>query len=158
LFGILIHMNPTRHTVGYKAWNFLFSVLFLAVLAAAIVEMKEIRGTFLMSVSPFDALIMTFATFRITRLVVYDRITLWFRELFVDRKSGLLTVVADLLQCPWCIGIWAALAVVFFYFVFSWAWSVIFFLALAGAGSLLQVTANAIGWRAEHLKKTTEQL
>jgi hypothetical protein len=151
-------MNPTGHSLAYKVWNFIFSLFFVLVLAAAVMEMKEVRGGFLVSVSPFDAVMMTFATFRVTRLVVYDRITLWFRELFVDRKSAFMTVVADLLQCPWCIGIWAALAVVFFYFIFSWAWSVIFFLALAGAGSLLQVIANAIGWRAEHLKKTTEQL
>jgi len=151
-------MNSTRHTTGYKVWNFLFSVLFLAVLAAAIIEMKEIRGGFLVSVSPFDAIMMTFATFRITRLVVYDRITLWFRELFIDSKGAFMTVVADLLQCPWCIGVWSALAVVYSYFIFDWAWSVIFFLALAGAGSLLQVIANGIGWRAEQLKKTTELL
>jgi len=151
-------MNPTRHTLSYKVWNFLFSVLFLAVLVAAVMEMHEVRGSYLMSVPWFDAVMMTFATLRITRLIVYDRITLWFREFFVDRKSAFMTVVADLLQCPWCIGIWAALAVVFAYFLFPWAWSVIFFLALAGAGSLLQVAANGIGWRAEHLKKSTEQL
>jgi hypothetical protein len=29
---------------------------------------------------------------------------------------------------------------------------VIFFLAIAGGGSLIQVAANAIGWRAENLK------
>ena len=69
-----------------------------------------------------------------------------------------MTVAADLLHCPWCIGVWSALIVVFCYFVFPWAWSVIFFLALAGAGSLLQVIANGIGWRAELLKKETKQL
>ncbi len=148
----------TRYTFAYKFWNFLFSAFFVAVLALAIFQMREIRGGFLVSVPPFDAILMTFATFRITRLVVYDRITLWFREFFVDSKGPFMTVVADLLQCPWCIGVWAALAVVFSYFVFDWAWSVIFFLALAGAGSLLQVIANAIGWRAESLKKTTEML
>jgi hypothetical protein len=160
VFNLLytVGMNPTRHTFAYKVWNFIFSVLFVAVLVAALIEMKEIRGGFLVSVSPFDALMMTFATFRITRLVVYDRITLWFREFFVDRKSAFMTVVADLLQCPWCIGVWSALIVVYAYFIFDWAWSVIFFLALAGAGSLLQVIANGIGWRAENLKKTTELL
>mgnify|MGYP001582756574 CR=1 FL=1 len=151
-------MNPAHHTVAYKMWNFLLSVFFVVVLAAALLEMKEIRGGFLVSVPPFDAIIMTFATFRITRLVVYDRITLWFRELFAGRTSAFMTVVADLLHCPWCIGVWSALAVVFFYFVFDWAWSVIFFLALAGAGSLLQVVANGIGWRAELLKNETKQL
>lgn len=151
-------MNPTRHSFAYKVWNFLFSVLFVAVGVAALYEMKELKGGFLLSVPPFDALVMTFATFRITRLIVYDRITLWFREFFEDRTSAFMTVVYDLLKCPWCIAIWASLAVVFCYFIFPWAWSVIFFLALAGAGSLLQVIANGIGWRAEQLKKTTEQL
>ena len=151
-------MTSTRYTFAYKFWNFLFSVFFVAVLALAIWEMREIRGGFLVSVPPFDAIIMMFATFRITRLVVYDRIMLWFREFFADSKGPFMTVVADLLQCPWCIGVWASLMVVFSYFVFDWAWSVIFFLALAGAGSLLQVIANAVGWRAENLKKTTEML
>ena len=121
-----------------------------------------------MSVPPFDALLMAFATFRITRLVVYDKITRWFRELFVKRRvyekdgsswveiipygRGFRHTIYDLLQCPWCIGIWSALIVVFFYFVFPWAWSVIFFLALAGAGTLLQLWANSLGWHAENLK------
>ncbi len=149
-------------------WNFIFSVFFVIVLAAAVWEMRELRGGFLVSVPPFDAFMMAFATFRITRLVVYDKIARWFRELFADRReyekdgvvwvevrpygSGFRHTIHDLLLCPWCIGIWAALAVMFFYFVFPWAWSVLFFLALAGAGSLLQVTGNAIGWKAENLK------
>jgi len=151
-------MDSARHTFAYNMWNFLLSVFFVIVLAAAILEMKEVRGGFLVSVPPFDAIMMTFATFRITRLIVYDRITLWFRELFIGRTSAFMTVAADLLHCPWCIGVWSALIVVFCYFVFPWAWSVIFFLALAGAGSLLQVIANGIGWRAELLKKETKQL
>lgn len=138
------------------------------MLVSAVWGMYQLRGGFLISVPPFDAIIMAFATFRITRLMVYDKITRWFRELFAQRHtyeeggvtyveirpytSGLRHTIYDLLQCPWCIGIWSALIVVFFYFTFVWAWSVIFFLALAGAGSLLQVLANGVGWRAEALK------
>jgi hypothetical protein len=40
----------------------------------------------------------------------------------------------------------------FFYFIYPWAWSIIFFLALAGVGSLIQVWANSIGWQAENRK------
>ena len=130
--------------------------------------MNLIRGGFLVSVPPFDALLMALATFRITRLIVYDKITRWFRELFADSRefteggvtyveikpfsSGFRHTIHDLLECPWCIGIWSALVVVFFYFIYPWAWSVIFFLALAGAGSLIQIWANGIGWKAENLK------
>jgi hypothetical protein len=117
---------------------------------------------------------MAFAAFRITRLIVYDKIARWFRELFADTReyekdgvawievrpygSGLRHTIHDLLQCPWCIGFWSALIIAFCYFIFPWAWFVIFFLALAGAGSILQVAANAVGWKAELLKNDAKQL
>jgi hypothetical protein len=158
----------TRPKEDQNYWNFLFSVFFLLVLGGSLWLMQYIRGGFLISVPPFDALLMAFATFRVTRLIVYDKITRWFRELFVQKRSfdrdgktwvevapyehGFLHTAYDLLQCPWCIGFWAALAVVVAYFIFPWAWSIIFFLALAGAGSLIQIAANAIGWRAEIYK------
>lgn len=167
-------MKTTRVKEDQNLWNFIFSVFFIVVLIAAIWEMKEIRGGYLVSVPWFDALMMALATMRITRLVVYDKIARWFRELFVQRrtyvengvrmvelsprKSGFMRTVYDLLQCPWCIGVWSSLIVVYCYYIFPWAWSIIFFLAIAGAGSLLQVIANGIGWRAENLKKVTEQL
>jgi hypothetical protein len=42
-------------------------------------------GAFPQGVDVFDALLMAFAAFRITRLVVYDKITRWFRELFTHK-------------------------------------------------------------------------
>lgn len=171
--GAIYNKDMYRPKEDQNIWNFIFSVFFVLVLVAALWGMKEIRGGFLISVPPFDALIMAFATFRITRLIVYDKIARWFRELFVDTRefeqggvtfveirsygSGLRHTIYDLLLCPWCIGIWSALIVVFCYFVFDWAWSVIFFLALAGAGSLLQVASNSIGWRAESLKMEAKE-
>ncbi|MES2203302.1 MAG: DUF1360 domain-containing protein [Patescibacteria group bacterium] len=145
--------TPKNHYI----WNFIFSVFFVLVLAGSLWLMQYMRGGYLVSVSPFDTLLMAFATFRITRLVVYDRIADWFRALFA-RPGGFFETVQNLLDCPWCIGVWAGLIVTVCYFIFPWAWSIIFFLALAGMGSLLQVIANGIGWRAEQLKKTTEQL
>ena len=114
--------------------------------------MNLMRGGFLVSVPPFDALLMALATFRITRLIVYDKITRWFRELFADSRefteggvtyveikpfgSGFRHTIHDLLECPWCIGIWSALVVVFFYFIYPWAWSIIFFLCSPAQGRL----------------------
>lgn len=133
-----------------NAWNFIFSVFFVGALVSAVLWLQYYR-TLPQSVSAFDVLLMALATFRITRLVVYDKIARWFRDLFRG-TSGFATTVQDLLQCPWCIGVWAALIVAFSYYAFEWAWFVVLFLALAGAGSLLQVVANGIGWRAETLK------
>jgi len=138
------------------------------VLAGAVWGVYQVRGSWPTSVPVFDAVLMAFASFRITRLLVYDKIARWFRELFADTQeveegsayyievrplgAGLRHTIYDLLQCPWCIGIWGGLVVVFVYLVFPWGWLVVFFLALAGMGSLLQVVANALGWHAENLK------
>ena len=149
-------------------WNFLFSVFFVLILVVAVWSLYALRDSFPGSVPVFDAVLMALATLRITRLIVYDKIARWFRELFADRSEytrdgvvyievkplghGIRHTIHDLLQCPWCIGFWSALAVSWFYFVFPFAWYVIFFLALAGAGSLLQLASNAVGWHAENLK------
>jgi membrane protein YdbS with pleckstrin-like domain len=134
-------------------WNFVFSVFFIIVLAAALMYMKSVRGYYLGSVPPFDALLLALASFRVTRLIVYDKISRWFRDLFDDpRGYGLRHTIHDLLNCPWCIGFWSALILVVAYFTIDWAWTVIFFLAVAGTGSFVQLLANGIGWRAENLK------
>ncbi len=132
-------------------WNFIFSVFFVGVLVAAVWHLGQLRGGYSFSVPAFDMALMAFATMRLTRLIVYDKIARWFRDLF-DYNNGFCVTVRDLLACPWCIGIWSALVIVYCYFVFPWAWLVILFLALAGMGSLLQVVANAVGWKAETLK------
>lgn len=148
-------MPEHRHR-SHNIWNFVFSAFFVVVLAAAGWYMKEARGGYLVSVPPFDALLMALATFRITRLIVYDKIARWFRDLFLY-EGGFFETVQDLLSCPWCIGIWSSLVVVFCYFLYDWAWFVIFFLALAAAGSFLQIIANAVGWKAEHTKQQVEE-
>ena len=167
-------MPSRRQKEDQNTWNFVFSAFFIAVLVAAIWAIREINGEFPASISLFDFVLLSLAAFRVTRLVVYDKIARWFRELFADTRefsengiifvevkpygTGIRHTVHDLLQCPWCIGVWSALIVTFFYFVYPWAWFVILFLAIAGVSSLLQVTANLIGWRAENIKRTTEML
>ena len=155
-------------------WNGLFSISFAVLLGAAVWWVYCIRGSFPTSIPLFDAFIIALAIFRITRLIVYDKITRFAREWFVQKREivgeggiamieltqfprGFRRTVHDLLQCPWCVGVWVALAVVFGYFVFSFAWLVILILATAGAGSLFQVTGNLIGWHAEYKKLETFQ-
>jgi len=171
---VLLLMLQSRPKEDQNFWNFLLSVFFVIFLVGAVWLLYAWRGSFPGSVPIFDAVLMAFAAFRITRLLVYDKIARWFRELFAERVEylsdgltyveirplgrGVRHTIHDLLQCPWCIGFWGSLAVSWFYFMFPWAWYVIFFLALAGMGSLLQVTANLIGWKAEQLKRTIERL
>lgn len=167
-------MKIIRPKEDQNFWNFIFSLFFLVVLVGAMWGVWGRYHDFPHAVPLFDAVLMALAAFRITRLIVYDKIARWFRELFVHRRvyqeggatyveiepigRGFRHTIHELLGCPWCIGFWSSLIIAFCYFIFPWAWFVIFFLALAGAGSFVQITANAVGWRAEQLKRTTEQL
>ena len=55
------------------------------------------------------------------------------------------------------LGIWAGATVAFFYFLTPYAWWPILVLAIAGVGTFLQLSANLIGWKAEHLKHQVEE-
>lgn len=133
-------------------WNFLYSVAFLVFVALLIQVLYKKLGGLPTSIPFFDAVLITLATFRLIRLFVYDRITKWFRDLFVGFSKGPLKTMSDLLGCPWCIGVWAGVVVSFFYFLSPMAWFFIFVLAVAGVATLLQLLSNMIGWRAEELK------
>lgn len=156
-------------------WNFFFSALFALLLALSILYFYQAYGRVPWGrVSPFDMFLMSLAVFRITRLLVYDKITQFLRDMFlstrlikdehgntfVERslyKTGPLRTIHDLLGCPWCVGVWASLIVVFSYFTFSFAWYVIFLLAVAALGSFFQVLSNMVGWRAETLKLKAQE-
>lgn len=153
-------------------WNFVFSVFFFVVVVGAILALWKIRAFYPTVVTPFDAVLMVLAAFRMTRLVVYDKVSRFFREWFLDSReieqdgktvieltvpeAGMRRTLHDLVDCPWCIGMWSALIITLSYFIFPWAWFVILFLAVAGASSFIQVAANALGWDAENLKREAQ--
>lgn len=121
----------------------------------------------------FDAVLISLASFRITRLFVYDGIMQFVRDWFLHRTvmytsdevvirrkkypSGFLRAMSDLFSCPWCFGLQAAMLVVFFFYLSPLAWIVIFMFAVGGVATFVQLMANAIGWRAENLKRSTEE-
>ncbi len=149
-------------------WNFVFSLFFLAFLFMGTVILESEAYRSYESLTIFEFILMALATMRLTRLFLYDKITAFFREQFYDAletKSGVALVkpergprrtLADLLSCPWCFGMWASATVAFFYLLTPYAFFVILLLALGAVGSILQITANLIGWKAEELKMDVE--
>lgn len=136
-------------------WNIFFTLFFIYIVYVAF-EIATLSGVTPRSVSVWDAFLMMLATFRLTRLVVYDSITRWFRELFDDGKPyTLIGTIKTLVNCPWCIGLWFAVVVSAAYFAAPFSWFFIFILALGGAASTLQIIANGIGWNAEYRKRKT---
>ena len=67
------------------------------------------------SPTPQDILLNSLATYRLTRLVIQDEITAELRakafEQIAKLPDPLATKLTFLLTCPWCVGIWAAGAI-----------------------------------------------
>ena len=152
-------------------WNIVFTLFFLSLVVSGMI-IVESTGIHDFHDIPFsDLVIIMLATFRLTRLFVYDKIMAFFREQFYDAKlvkgvgmtlekpeRGPRRTLADLLSCPWCISVWMSATVLFFYALTEYAWYPILFLAVSGVASVFQVVSNLIGWRAEQLKRDVEQL
>ncbi|MFD2369944.1 DUF1360 domain-containing protein [Brevibacillus sp. GCM10020057] len=102
-----------------------------------------------------DLTILVLASFRLTHLIVFDEITEPLRSPFIaityetDASGQVLRQVqfkggkfrrwiGRLLSCYWCVGIWAALAIVLMYLYVPAAYPVILLLAIAGAAAVIE--------------------
>lgn len=151
-------------------WNVVFSLFFIGLIFIGTVILEGEAYKPFETLTVFDYVLMMLATFRLTRLFLYDNITAFFREQFYDvteGRNGTTLVkpefgprrtIADLISCPWCFGLWASATVSFFYLLTPHAFYVIMLFAIGAVGSLFQVIANAIGWKAEQLKQDVESL
>ncbi len=149
-------------------WNFIFVLFFAVLVTMGTIILESEAYRVLSTLTTTDYVLMGLASFRFVRLVVYDKITAFFREQFWDVKetrggpvlikpeAGPRRTLADMLSCPWCFGMWASATVAFFYLLTPYAFFPILFLALGGVASLLQLLASLIGWKAELLKHDVE--
>jgi hypothetical protein len=109
-----------------------------------------------MKITFLNLFILAFASFRLTRLIVFDKITEFFREPFFDeleevneegvievyylpKKTGIKKFIGELLSCYWCTGIWAsAFIVVVYYLCPSYSTPIILIFAVAGIASIFE--------------------
>lgn len=150
-------------------WNFVFSLFFLAMVVMGMIILDTEAHRSLVDLETIDFILITLATWRLIRLFVYDAFTKWLREQFYDAKRvkggyeltkptyGPRRTLADLFSCPWCLGVWIAATVTFFYLLTPLAYFPVLFLAIAAVATYLQLLANLTGHTAEHLKHKNER-
>lgn len=104
----------------------------------------------------FDFFVIALASFRLTRLLVYDKITEFIRKPFHHvieeelpdgtivqylqiKGTGIRKWVGELLSCYWCTGIWCA---AFFYFLYEYYFilsePLLFIFAIAAVASIIE--------------------
>lgn len=151
-----------------KIWNILASVFFVFF-------SLFLYGLFLtlrpadFGVNMYDLFILALANFRLIRLFIYDNMTLFIREFFMDlevkygkynfvkSKNSFKLTMYKLMTCPWCFGVWSAFVSAFFYFTFPAFKFVFIILAISAVASFLMLLTNLIGWYAEGKKKEVER-
>ena len=149
-------------------WNVVFLIFFLVLVFMGTVILQTEAYKLPVDLTFTDFALISLASFRIIRMMVYDKIFAFFREQFYDPteykgevvlvkpEGGPRRTLADLLSCPWCFGVWATAMVTFFYLLTPYAVFPVYFLALSSVASMLQIIANFIGWKAEQAKLDVE--
>lgn len=147
-------MKKTMNRIDW--WN-LFFILFFLVELYMVYRALALTGSIPTSITLWETVILALASFRLTRLVVYDAITRWFRDFFANGEEyTFVGTVNTLINCPWCVGLWCAFFVSSLYFLFPEAWFFIFIVALGGIATLVQLIANLVGWSAEYKKRLVQ--
>ncbi|WP_407271735.1 DUF1360 domain-containing protein [Radiobacillus sp. PE A8.2] len=109
----------------------------------------------------FIFMLLGLATFRLTRLLVFDDITSFIRAPFHEEREevtedetieviiyikgkGLRRFVGELLSCHWCTGIWcAAILYAGLYFLPTIFFPIIVILSLAAVSSIVQTWVSS---------------
>jgi hypothetical protein len=110
-----------------------------------------------MKITFLNVLILSLASFRLTRLLVFDKIFEFFRSPFFDevsetnedgdmeiyylpKKTGVKKFIGELLSCYWCAGIWAAALIVGLSYLYpAISTPLILILAIAGLSSFIEI-------------------
>jgi uncharacterized membrane protein len=98
---------------------------------------------------------MALAAFRLVHLLTYDKIFGMVRAAFMDRDGARLVtagrgwrrLVCEFMQCIWCTGMWSGLIAVTLYGLGPFGRLAALVLAVAGAGSLMQLVSAALAAR-----------
>jgi hypothetical protein len=132
-----------------RIWNMVSMIVFIFLLIGAGFLMQE-RETGITRISAFDLLVISIATYRMTRLVVYDRIFKLFRDIFKSFKgTGLGDSLRTIVTCPWCAGVWIALFNVVIFLLVPFGQLFIYVMAIAGVATFFQIGVNILALRAE---------
>jgi len=151
-------------------WGFVFSMFFLVLVVLGAIILETESRLLWEDFRTFDYLVVTLATWRLTRLFISDNITRFIREQFMDvvksgrgyrlekPKAGPRRQLAELFSCPWCMSVWTGGIVLFLYLLTPYAVYPLALLAVSAVASFLQIFTNLVGHNAERAKKQSELL
>ncbi|PKG25563.1 DUF1360 domain-containing protein [Niallia nealsonii] len=115
-----------------------------------------------MDISLMDFILLILASFRITRLLVYDRITEFIRSVvleevteknemgedtvyYVPRPGRVRGFFGELISCYWCTGVWSAIFLILLYYLFpAICTPFVLVFAIAGAAAFIEAVLQKL--------------
>lgn len=113
------------------------------------------------NITLMELLILALASFRLTRLIVYDQITEFLRKPFLEEQTEIedgkeeiyvvpkehpiLGFFGKLLTCHWCTGIWSAIIIFVSFFLYpAVAVPILLILAVAGLAAIIETIVQKL--------------
>ncbi len=136
-----------------KFWNLVYTLSFLAIIVVLGSYMHK-HDYDVSMFKPYEFMIVVLASYRMTRLLVYDKVLDFLRDMIVENKSqnGFILASKYFLTCPWCSGVWMTLFVIVMYIFVPFGKLFCWVFAIAGIASFIHICVSLLGWIAEERK------
>lgn len=133
-------LNERKH----QAWNFwsVFVFLIAVGLVGFFLHRKDID---IEELTFKEALVFILASFRMTRILVFEKIFKHFRDALKRRENMyIIGTIHAMITCPWCAGVWATLVTIVLYYLVPYGVLLVYVLALAGLASMMILVSNLL--------------
>ncbi|MDF1574182.1 MAG: DUF1360 domain-containing protein [Bacteroidales bacterium] len=133
-------LNERKH----QAWNFWSAFVFFGAIALAGYFLKR-EGIDIRDLTIKEAVLVILASFRMTRILVFEKIFKYFRDVLKKRENFyVIGTIHSMVTCPWCAGVWVTLIIIVFYFLVPYGDLLVYVLALAGLVSMVILISNLL--------------
>ncbi len=114
----------------------------------------EKKGVDIRDITLKEAIVVILASYRMTRILVFEKIFKYFRDVLKRRESlYVIGTLSSIITCPWCAGVWVTLTIIVFYFLIPYGVLLVYVLALAGIASIVILYSNMIHMRTERKQR-----
>jgi len=142
----------------HQFWNFLATIIYVICFILLGYTFKR-KGIKIEDIRLWELFLLALATYRLTRILVFDKIFKLFRD-FIRSKSKLYAfyVVREIITCPWCAGVWTAMLIIVLYFLVPYGKLLIYLLAISGVASFFVIFVNYFGLSTEEKQHIVKDL
>lgn len=128
----------------HQAWNFWSAFFFFGVVVLVGYLLRQ-KGINLENISFKEALVIVLASYRMTRILVFEKIFKYLRDVFKRREDlYLIGTLSSIITCPWCAGVWVTLIIFVFYYLVPFGVVLVYVLALSGVASMVILLSNLL--------------